>query len=101
MIASVYNSRAKGAKSFERNGVKFGWTCIEAMCEREYRAASNNLMMDVPKLQVNHVYRDSWTRLNVTPAKIFPQRTNKKGDVIAALRGYASTALPQHPKLRV
>eukprot|EP00733_Pompholyxophrys_punicea_P000979 Pompholyxophrys_punicea_v1_NODE_402_length_2054_cov_4.557279.p1 type:complete len:264 gc:universal NODE_402_length_2054_cov_4.557279:865-74(-) len=82
---------SKVQKNFVRNGSYFGWDHIESMCLRQYkyRLAEQNLMMDVPKLKAEYVYRDSWTRLNVTPAKIMQQP-----EIISVLRGYAETAAP-------
>ena len=40
------------------------------MWQRELSRAEKGLMSAVPKLRERHIQRDSWTRLNVAPAKI-------------------------------
>ena len=58
MIAALYASRS------------IGWRAIEDMPKREVERMKNNELVRVPGLKENYVYRDSWTRLNVKPAKI-------------------------------
>ncbi len=45
----------------------FSWEVIEGLLDRELKRGQ---MCRVPGLKENFVYRDSWTRLNVKPAKI-------------------------------
>eukprot|EP00733_Pompholyxophrys_punicea_P000252 Pompholyxophrys_punicea_v1_NODE_53_length_4254_cov_18.877590.p1 type:complete len:841 gc:universal NODE_53_length_4254_cov_18.877590:1608-4130(+) len=86
-VAALYSSRNEGAKKFCKKGVQFGWKTMENLCHRQYQQAASNQMMDVHNLKAEHVYRDSWTRLNVVPAKIVQQ-----ADVISALRGYTKSS---------
>ena len=51
------------------DGVEFGWSAIEMLYERECNRVEGKTRM-VPRLKEVHVIRDSWTKLNVTPAKI-------------------------------
>ena len=78
MIAALYHSRSDGtAPSMFRQGVEchtFGWETIENLLKREIQRAQSDLMCRVPGLKENFVYRDSWTRLNVKPAKIMQVR---------------------------
>ncbi len=70
MIAQLHTSRPKGKKRLEKDGVQFGWKSIEEMFSREISRAKAGNRTRVPGLRPNYVYRDSWTRLNVRPAKI-------------------------------
>ena len=59
-------------KLFQRgqhHGV-FGWDSFVAMYQREASGAKQNLIRMVPRLKEVHAVRDSWTKLNVSPAKI-------------------------------
>lgn len=70
MIAALYQSRHGGTNTFEKGGVAFGWKSIEAMLDREVQRKRCDQLPRVPGLKESYVYRDSWTRLNVKPAKI-------------------------------
>ena len=70
MISALNSSRVSGTKAFCYQGMTFGWESIERMWERELSRAEKGLMFAVPKLRERHIQRDSWTRLNVAPAKI-------------------------------
>lgn len=71
MIAALYLSRAsKSSNRFECGGVQFGWEVIEDMLKREVARMKKNQLPRIPGLKESYVYRDSWTRLNVKPAKI-------------------------------
>ena len=70
MISALNSSRAGGTKAFCFQGSKFGWGTIQRMWQRELSRAERGLMSAVPKLRERHIHRDSWTRLNVAPAKI-------------------------------
>ena len=48
----------------------FGWTAIEDMYKHELDTIKANVLVRVPGLKESHIVRDSWTRLNVKPAKI-------------------------------
>lgn len=72
MINALFSSKSDGTKLFQRgqhHGV-FGWDSIVAMYQREVCRAKQNLTRMVPRLKEVHVVRDSWTKLNVSPAKI-------------------------------
>ena len=72
MINALFSSKSGGTKLFKRcqhHGV-FGWNSIIAMYQREVSRAKQNLTRMVPCLKEVHVVRDSWTKLNVSPAKI-------------------------------
>ena len=70
MIAALYSSRADGTKDFRINGVNFGWKSIVNVYESDLYRAQHGISRRVPGLKYAHVVRDSWTRLNVLPAKI-------------------------------
>jgi len=70
MIAALYSSRPSGSKSFLMNGTKFGWETVQAVFKDEMQRAEEGRSRKVPGLKYAFVYRDSWTRLNVRPAKI-------------------------------
>ncbi len=70
MVNALFSSKDGGTKAFLLNGVTFGWRSVISMYERECQRVKNGLTRMVPKLQEVHVIRDSWTKLNVTPAKI-------------------------------
>ena len=75
MINALFSSRPEGTKSFQLAGIQFGWQTIIDMYNRECnRKARGNARM-VPRLREIHVVRDSWTKLNVSPAKIMQVRT--------------------------
>ena len=59
---SLYSSRADGTKDFRVNGVNFGWETIVNVYESDLYRAQHGIS--------RRVVRDSWTRLNVLPAKI-------------------------------
>lgn len=70
MIAALHSSRPGGTKNFEIDGCNFGWKALEDMFFREVERARTNQLRRVKDLKESHIYRDSWTRLNVKPAKI-------------------------------
>ena len=71
MVNQLWASRPRGAKSFEdKNGVSFGWEQILGMWEREKTKRDGGQVRDVPGLIESYIERDSWTKLNVKPAKI-------------------------------
>ena len=76
MIAALDHSRMDGSGSskFLLYGVAFGWEVIQGMLQRELRRKLENKLPRIPKLRENYVHRDSWTRLNVAPAKIMQVR---------------------------
>ena len=70
MVNALFSSRVGGTKCFLLNGTCFGWSAITSMYERECVRVNSGLTRMVPKLKETHVIRDSWTKLNVSPAKI-------------------------------
>ena len=70
MISALNSSRVGGTKAFCFQGKIFGWGTSHRMWQRELSRAERGLMSAVPKLTEHHIHRDSWTRLNVAPAKI-------------------------------
>ena len=73
MVAALFQSRTidrGGTRTFTNNGVRFGWNVIEDMYYREVERRRKTQCSQIPKLKPNHIYRDSWARLNVVPSKI-------------------------------
>ncbi len=75
MINALYSSQRGGTKSFEMNGINFGWRTIIDMFKREVERREverRNLgaARMVPRLRESYVLRDAWTKLNVAPAKV-------------------------------
>lgn len=72
LINQLHASRhPNGARSFKNAfGVCFGWRVIERHYDREVERMKQNLPKLVKKLQKSYIERDSWTKLNVLPAKI-------------------------------
>ena len=73
MIAALYQSRTTGGKTncFQcgKKSIAFGWESLEGMLNREIKRKMDNQLPRVPGLKENYIYRDSWTHLNVNPAK--------------------------------
>ena len=74
MISALHHSRVDGTKPNRfrlwRKGTEFGWEAIEGMLRRQIQRIQSGQLARVPGLKENFVHRDSWTRLNVKPAKI-------------------------------
>ena len=74
MIAALCSSRLDGSKpNCFKQGKKaapFGWDALEGMLKRELGRIQNGQACRVPGLMESFVHRDTWTRLNVKPAKI-------------------------------
>ena len=70
MIAALYSSREKGTKAFRRGDVHFGWDTVVRVYNGDIFRAKQGVSRCVPGLRYAHIVRDSWTRLNVLPAKI-------------------------------
>ena len=70
MIAALYSSRPGGTKNFKIKGCNFGWMAIVDLFSREVECSCSNQLRRVKDLRENFIHRDSWTRLNVKPAKI-------------------------------
>ena len=72
MVNQLHASHEKRAKSFTLGAGQpnFGWKQIEDMWEREKRRRDMGHVRMVPGLLQSYIERDSWTKLNVRPAKI-------------------------------
>ena len=70
MINALHSSRENGTKAFQHEDNTFGWLDIYKMWMRECNRRENGHARVVPKLRETHIIRDSWTKLNVAPAKI-------------------------------
>lgn len=70
MINALFSSISGGTKEFILQKVLFGWKFILDLWERDCRRISNGKTRMVPKLMEVHIIRDSWTELNVSPAKM-------------------------------
>lgn len=72
MINALFSSQTGGTKSFRhsKDGDMFGWKAIIDMYARECQRREMGQARIVPKLRETYVLRDSWTKLNVLPAKI-------------------------------
>ena len=72
MINALFASRKGGTKCFKltKGGTQFGWESITKLWERECQRIREDKIRKVPKLQPSSIERDSWTKLNVAPAKI-------------------------------
>lgn len=75
MIAALYSSRKDGTKEFYKSDTNFGWSTIEAVYRSDLCRAQQGISRRVPGLKYSHIVRDSWTRLNVLPAKIMQVRS--------------------------
>lgn len=93
MIGQLYASRISGPKSFEINGVQFGWQSIREVYNKDVDNARVGNLQRVPGLKLTFVVRDAWTRLNVKPSKIMQQRP-----MIAAVRRLADDQQNQASK---
>jgi len=78
MINALFSSKPDGTKLFKRgqHHSTFGWDSIIAMYQREVGRAKQRLTRMVPRLKEVHIVRDSWTKLNVSPAKIMQVHVN-------------------------
>jgi len=71
MISALFSSKQGGTKLFKQGkGTGFGWKAITDLYQRELVRVHNNQARMVPRLREAHCLRDSWTKLNVLPAKI-------------------------------
>ena len=70
MVSALHSSKSGSTKAFCCRSTTFGWITVERMWQREIQRAESGLMCEIPKLKDHYVKRDSWTRLNVAPAKI-------------------------------
>ena len=71
MINALFSSKQGGTKQFKHGeGPEFGWKAVTDLYERELLRAHNGQARMVPRLREAHCLRDSWTKLNVLPAKI-------------------------------
>ena len=74
MINALFSSRPEGSKQFQLEVTLFGWQTIVDLYQRECKRRSVGAARMVPKLREVYVLRDSWTKLNVHPAKIMQVR---------------------------
>ena len=74
MINALHSSRNGGSKKLTLDGNQFGWKTIVNMYDRECQRVSSGNARMIPKLREVHIIRDSWTKLNVSPAKIMQAR---------------------------
>ena len=51
-------------------GTSFGWQAIVDMYQRKCKRRESGHARMIPRLREIHIIRDSWTKLNVMPAKI-------------------------------
>ena len=71
MINALFSSQSGGTKSFcDKDKTNFGWKVILDLYSRECSRRDSGGARMVPKLRESFVLRDSWTKLNVMPAKI-------------------------------
>ena len=71
MVNALFSSKCDGTKQFKRGeGCVFGWKAISDLYKRELVRVKHNQARMVPRLREAHILRDSWTKLNVLPAKI-------------------------------
>ena len=72
MVNALFSSKSGGTKLFHRSRETsvFGWDTIIEMYKREVNRAKQQQTRMVPRLKEIHILRDSWTKLNVSPAKI-------------------------------
>ena len=69
MINALYSSKQR-CKNFTLNDIEFGWQAIVDMWYRECERRGKGYACMVPRLREAYILRDSWTKLNVAPAKI-------------------------------
>ena len=74
MINALHSSQVSGTKNFTLDGQNFEWQAIIDMFERECQRVRDSNARMIPKLREAHSIRDSWIKLNVTPAKIMQVR---------------------------
>jgi hypothetical protein len=72
MVNQLFASQETGQKAFHKtaHGPSFGWKEIIGMWDREKDRRDNKQIRLVPGLVHSFIERDSWTKLNVKPAKI-------------------------------
>ena len=72
MINALFSSKCDGKRLFKcgQEHCTFGWETIVELYRRDVARAKQQLTRMVPRLKEVHCVRDSWTKLNVSPAKI-------------------------------
>ena len=72
MINALFSSKCDGTKLFKcgQEHCMFGWETIVELYRQDVARAKQQLTRMVPRLKEVHCVRDSWTKLNVSPAKI-------------------------------
>ena len=75
MVNALFSSQSGGNKTLQ-NTEKFGWKAVTDLYARECQRWENGEASMVPKLREAYVLQDSWTKLNVVPAKIVQVSNN-------------------------
>ena len=70
MVSALYTSGENSTRHFVKDGTHFGWSTIRDLWRREVTRSEKGQMTVIPRMKASYVFRDSWTRLNVTPARI-------------------------------
>lgn len=72
MVNALFSSKRGGTKLFHHGKERscFGWDTIVNMYHREVSRFRQQQTRMIPGLKEVHILRDSWTKLNVSPAKI-------------------------------
>ena len=70
MINALFALKDGDLEALSPSGIQFGWKAIVDMYKRECERRDSGVARMVPRLREIHIIRDSWTKLNVTPAKI-------------------------------
>ena len=87
MIAALYSLRPGGTKNFKIKECNFGWMAIVDLFSREVECSCSNQLRRVKDLWENFIHRDSWTRLNVKPAKIMQVTRLLWSCIVAIIQG--------------
>ena len=70
MVSALHHSGTNQVEHFFKDGSFFGWDTLKRLCERELSQSKKGEMVSIPMLRSSYIYRDSWIKLSVTPAKI-------------------------------
>lgn len=70
MTAALYSSRSAGTRDFVWGSIHIGWETTENVYSVDLFRAKQGVSKRVPGLKYAHIVQDSWTWLNVLPAKI-------------------------------
>ena len=75
LVSALHHSGTNQVKQFFKDGSFFGWDTLKRLWQRELSRSEKEEMVTIPRLRSSYIYRDSWTRLSVTPAKIMQVST--------------------------